>query len=35
MVARGSTPSEYAAKLAEQSAMWAAFARMYGMRPQL
>jgi tripartite-type tricarboxylate transporter receptor subunit TctC len=34
MVARGSTPAEYAAKLAEQSAKWAAFARMYGMHPQ-
>jgi tripartite-type tricarboxylate transporter receptor subunit TctC len=34
MVARGSTPTEYAAMLAEQSAKWAAFARMYGMHPQ-
>jgi tripartite-type tricarboxylate transporter receptor subunit TctC len=34
MVARGSTPAEYAAKLAEQSAKWAAFARMFGVRPQ-
>jgi tripartite-type tricarboxylate transporter receptor subunit TctC len=34
LVARGSTPAEYAAKLAEQSAKWAAFARMYGVRPQ-
>jgi tripartite-type tricarboxylate transporter receptor subunit TctC len=34
MIARGSTPTEYAAKLAEQGATWAAFARRYGMRPQ-
>jgi hypothetical protein len=34
MVARGSTPTEYAAMLAEQSANWAAFARMHGVRPQ-
>ena len=34
MVARGSTPTEYAAMLAEQSAKWAAFARIHGVRPQ-
>jgi tripartite-type tricarboxylate transporter receptor subunit TctC len=34
MVARGSTPAEYAAKLAEQSANWAALARTFGVRPQ-
>ena len=34
MIARGSTPTEYAAKLTEQSKTWAAFARKYGMRPQ-
>jgi tripartite-type tricarboxylate transporter receptor subunit TctC len=34
LIARGSTPTEYAAKLAEQSVKWAAFARRYGMRPQ-
>jgi tripartite-type tricarboxylate transporter receptor subunit TctC len=34
MIARGSTPTEYAAALAEQSAKWAALARTYGVRPQ-
>lgn len=34
MVARGSTPAEYVAILAEQRARWAALARTHGMRPQ-
>lgn len=34
MVARASTPAEYAAALAAQSAKWAALARMYGVRPR-
>jgi tripartite-type tricarboxylate transporter receptor subunit TctC len=34
LVARGSTPAEYAAKLAAQRAQWAALARAYGVRPQ-
>jgi tripartite-type tricarboxylate transporter receptor subunit TctC len=34
LVARASTPAEYAAKLAEQRAQWATLARAYGVRPQ-
>jgi tripartite-type tricarboxylate transporter receptor subunit TctC len=34
MVARGSTPAEYAAALAEHRARFAALARTYGLRPQ-
>jgi len=34
MVAHGSTPTEYAAMLAEQRARWAALARAHGVRPQ-
>jgi tripartite-type tricarboxylate transporter receptor subunit TctC len=34
LVVRASTPAEYAAKLAEQRAQWAALARAYGVRPQ-
>jgi tripartite-type tricarboxylate transporter receptor subunit TctC len=34
MVARGSTPAEYAAMLAEQRDRWAALARTYGIRPR-
>jgi len=34
MVARGSTPAEYAAILAEQRTRWAALARIYGTHPQ-
>ncbi len=34
MVARASTPTEYAAALAEQSAKWTALARTYGVRPR-
>jgi tripartite-type tricarboxylate transporter receptor subunit TctC len=34
MVARGSTPAEYAAILAEQRNRWAALARTYGVRPK-
>lgn len=34
MVARGSTPAEYGAILAEQRTRWAALARIYGTHPQ-
>jgi tripartite-type tricarboxylate transporter receptor subunit TctC len=34
MVARTSTPAEYAVALAEQSAKWAVLARTHGVRPQ-
>jgi tripartite-type tricarboxylate transporter receptor subunit TctC len=34
MVARGSTPAEYAAILAEQRKRWAALAHTYGIRPK-
>jgi tripartite-type tricarboxylate transporter receptor subunit TctC len=34
MVARGSSPAEYATTLAEQRARWAALALSYGVRPQ-
>jgi tripartite-type tricarboxylate transporter receptor subunit TctC len=34
MVARGSTPAEYAAILAEQRSRWAALAQTYGIRPK-
>lgn len=34
MTARASTPSQYAATLAEQRARWAALAQAYGLRPQ-
>jgi tripartite-type tricarboxylate transporter receptor subunit TctC len=34
MVARGSTPAEYAALLAEQRNRWAELARTYGIRPR-
>jgi tripartite-type tricarboxylate transporter receptor subunit TctC len=34
MLARASTPTEYAATLAVQRARWAALARAYGVRPQ-
>jgi tripartite-type tricarboxylate transporter receptor subunit TctC len=34
MIARGSTPTEYTAILAEQRSRWAALARAYGIRPK-
>ncbi len=34
MVARGSTPAEYAAILAEQRSRWAALAQTFGVRPK-
>jgi tripartite-type tricarboxylate transporter receptor subunit TctC len=34
MAARASTPSQYAATLAEQRARWAALARAHDLRPQ-
>ena len=34
MLAKGSTPNEYVATLAEQSARWASLAQTYGVRPQ-
>jgi tripartite-type tricarboxylate transporter receptor subunit TctC len=34
MVARGSTPAEYAAILAEQRDRWGALARTHGVRPR-
>jgi tripartite-type tricarboxylate transporter receptor subunit TctC len=34
MVARGSTPAEYATTLAEQRSRWAALAQTFGIRPK-